>query len=92
MHSNIIGSSRFYELHSTADPEWVFRRSLNDKILKYCTQLWKAVKGVLCFDSPEGYNVEEDEDGDFDVGTKDILSFSWRALKESRFVFTPNLL
>lgn len=37
-------------------------------------------------DSPEGYVPEEGESSDLDIGTKDTLSFCWRALKESRSV------
>lgn len=43
------------------------------------------MKDVLCFDSPEGYEESEEGDGlDLGNGTKDTLSFCWRALKESR--------
>lgn len=44
------------------------------------------MKGVLCVDSPEGHTGEDLEDDDLDVGVKDTLSFSWRALKEARCV------
>ncbi|KAI4198847.1 MAG: hypothetical protein LQ350_004996 [Teloschistes chrysophthalmus] len=43
--------------------------------------VWEAVKGILCADAPEGYEVENQDDEV--VGTKDLLSFCWRALKES---------
>ena len=86
MQRNIIGYSGFYDLHSTADPDWKLRRSLNDRILACCTGVWEVVKGILCYDSPEGYTLEDEENKDLDTGTKDMLSFSWRALKESRFV------
>lgn len=43
------------------------------------------MKEVLCFDSPEGYEESEEGDShDLGNGTKDTLSFCWRALKESR--------
>lgn len=35
-------------------------------------------------DSPEGHTGEDFEEDDLDVGVKDTLSFSWRALKEAR--------
>ena len=46
------------------------------------------MKDVLCSDAPEGYDISEDESIEQDIGTKDTLSFCWRALKESRCVQT----
>ncbi len=43
---------------------------------------------ILCSDAPEGHDVNEDEFNEQDMGTKDTLSFCWRALKESRSVET----
>ena len=40
---------------------------------------------MLCSDAPEGHVLEELED-ELEINTKDILSYSWRALKEARFV------
>ena len=44
------------------------------------------MKEVLCVDSPEGHTGEDFEEDDLDIGVKDTLSFSWRALKEARCV------
>lgn len=56
-------------------------------MLACCSNIWEAVKEVLCYDSPEGQQDEaEDTDGIL-VGLKDTLSFCWRALKESRSIF-----
>jgi hypothetical protein len=44
--------------------------------------LWKCVHDALCNDTTEGTAAEELEEED--IGTKDVLSYSWRALKESR--------
>ncbi|KAG9246942.1 HEAT repeat protein-like protein [Calycina marina] len=47
-----------------------------------CERLWAAVRGVLCNDSPEGHLPEDiDEIGTID--TKDVLSYSFRAVHES---------
>ena len=46
-------------------------------------RVWHCVHAVLCNDAPEGY-VPEDMETEPDIDTKDILSFSWRALKEAR--------
>ena len=44
--------------------------------------LWKCVHDALCNDTTEGIAAEELEEED--IGTKDVLSYSWRALRESR--------
>ena len=50
--------------------------------------MWEAVRNCLCFDAPEGheFQIEVEDDEEVDNGNKDILSFCWRALKESRSV------
>ena len=50
------------------------------------------MKEFLCIDSPEGQASEEDETDGLEIGTKDTLSFSWRALKESRLVLSSEEL
>lgn len=72
-------------MSDSSDSDWNARRMANDRILDCCTKIWEAVKEVLCFDSPEGYEESEEGDNlDLGNGTKDTLSFCWRALKESR--------
>lgn len=44
--------------------------------------LWTCVHNALCIDTTESVAAEEPEVED--IGTKDVLSYSWRALKESR--------
>ncbi|KAL8686368.1 MAG: hypothetical protein Q9218_007155 [Villophora microphyllina] len=53
------------------------------RLLRIALSVWEAVKDILCADAPEGYEVESQDDEV--VGTKDMLSFCWRALKESRY-------
>lgn len=59
--------------------EWV---NLIHKLLKNSVRVWDAVKGILCADAPEGYEIGTANE--LTVGTKDLLSYCWRALKESR--------
>lgn len=59
-------------------------RSVHDRIVTVCEKVWQEMKPVLCIDSPEGHSDEPMED--LSVGPKDILSYSWRALRESRCV------
>ncbi|KAL9046883.1 MAG: hypothetical protein Q9214_000398 [Letrouitia sp. 1 TL-2023] len=58
-------------------------QDLVSQILRVCTSVWNSVKDVLCFDAPEGYEYDADEGNETMIGTKDILSYCWRALKES---------
>jgi hypothetical protein len=58
-------------------------KTLHAKIFECLRMVWNCVKDVLCNDAPEGHMPEELE-GEQDITTKDILSYSWRALKEAR--------
>ena len=53
-------------------------------LLQCCTDTWLGVHDVLCYDAPEGRNLTDEEGDDVDMDGKDVLSFCWRALKESR--------
>ncbi|KAL8776544.1 MAG: hypothetical protein Q9213_008227 [Squamulea squamosa] len=53
------------------------------RLLRIASDIWMAVRDVLCADAPEGHELEYPDDQAF-IGTKDVLSFCWRALKESR--------
>jgi hypothetical protein len=93
----IINRPDFYSsLIDDSDTGPALWRRLNQRIFKDCEDVWEAVKEVLCIDSPEGHASEEDELDGLDIGTKDTLSFSWRALKEARLAPSsdclPNLL
>ena len=52
------------------------------RILACAQRIWKTVKHVLCDDSPEGHLPEEMEDIE-GLDTKDLLSYSFRAVHES---------
>ena len=58
-------------------------RKFTERIHLICRDVWEVVRHTLCFDAPEGHELDEEAD-DVDIGTKDVLSFCWRALKESR--------
>lgn len=76
----IILMPDFHTLVSS-DKDSASWRSLHDRIINICDRVWEEVKPVLCIDSPEGHTDEPIED--LSVGPKDILSYSWRALRES---------
>jgi len=54
------------------------------RIIKTFHTCWRYTKPVLCHDAPEGH-LPDEVDEELDVTTKDVLSYSWRALKESRY-------
>ncbi|RFU34981.1 hypothetical protein B7463_g1379, partial [Scytalidium lignicola] len=56
--------------------------SLALRAMYSCCQIWENVKKVLCDKSPEGHLPEELEELE-KVGTKDVLSYSFRAIHES---------
>jgi hypothetical protein len=59
--------------------------SLQLRVVHTCTRIWDVVKDILCNDSPEGHLPHDLEDGDI-IDTKDVLSYSFRAVHESRYV------
>ncbi|KAL4992354.1 putative death-receptor fusion protein-domain-containing protein [Aspergillus falconensis] len=86
----IISSPNFHTLVSregSDSPEnW---RSIHTRIASLCDRIWEEVKPQLCIDSPEGHAAEPIED--LKVGPKDILSYSWRALRESSLLVHATL-
>jgi hypothetical protein len=78
----IIEKSGFYQMMSS-DPAALSRlQILFTRLYDIFEALWKCVHDALCNDTTEGTAAEELEEED--IGTKDVLSYSWRALKESR--------
>jgi hypothetical protein len=61
--------------------------NLHERLLRAIENVWKAVRDVLCNDAPEGH-VPDDVDEHVNLTTKDVLSYSWRALKEARYYCT----
>lgn len=55
------------------------------RIFDCAKRIWIAVKHILCDDSPEGHLPEEMEEIE-GLDTKDLLSYSFRAIHESRYV------
>lgn len=57
-------------------------QALYNRLYIIFENVWQCVYDTLCNDAPEGFVPDEvDEE---EIGTKDVLSYSWRALKESR--------
>ncbi|KAJ6155183.1 hypothetical protein N7470_005749 [Penicillium chermesinum] len=77
----IILTPNFYSQISSSGNIAIWRET-HERIVSICERIWEEVRSVLCVDSPEGHTDEPLED--ISVGPKDILSYSWRALRESR--------
>lgn len=61
--------------------------SVYSDILQICRHIWSSVQNQLCLDSPER---DEDVEDDGSFGPKDLLSYSWRALRDSRWAYSLN--
>ncbi|KAL6716949.1 hypothetical protein ACLMJK_004862 [Lecanora helva] len=70
-------------LGNSANPDGDHWNPWNDRVLNICMNIWEAVRPILCLDAPEGMSISDEEADDLDIGAKDALSYSWRALKES---------
>lgn len=66
-------------------------RKLQLNIVSSCERAWRAVRDILCDDSPEGHLPQELEEVDR-LDTKDLLSYSFRAVHESRFASLMSFL
>ncbi|KAI3337391.1 hypothetical protein HD806DRAFT_543046 [Xylariaceae sp. AK1471] len=53
-----------------------------DRAILCCRRVWRAVRHILCDDSPEGHLPEELQQIE-GLDTKDLLSYSFRAIHES---------
>ncbi|KAI0429175.1 putative death-receptor fusion protein-domain-containing protein [Xylaria sp. FL1042] len=53
-----------------------------DRLVSCCQRVWRAVRHILCDDSPEGHLPEELQQIE-GLDTKDLLSYSFRAIHES---------
>jgi Putative death-receptor fusion protein (DUF2428) len=66
-------------------------RALECRMVRCCSRVWQAVRDILCNDSPEGHLPKDLEDIEM-LDTKDILSYSFRAIHESRQVSMKRLM
>ncbi|KAF7617583.1 cell cycle-associated protein [Aspergillus flavus] len=85
----IVLTPDFHVLISNAQTGYEAWRAVHSRIVAVCDKIWIEVKPVLCIDSPEGHTDEPIDD--LNVGPKDILSYSWRALRESSLLLYATL-
>ncbi|KAH7359589.1 HEAT repeat protein-like protein [Pyrenochaeta sp. MPI-SDFR-AT-0127] len=79
----VVDQPSFYaELTNDSKESFVKWKQLQKDVLSSIELLWSYIYQVLCADAPEGHVPDELED-EASVDTKEILSYSWRALKEA---------
>ncbi|KAF2015270.1 HEAT repeat protein-like protein [Aaosphaeria arxii CBS 175.79] len=79
----IIDQETFYaEVSSSPIEVKQFWKQSHARIRRCIESLWACVEHVLCADAPEGH-VPDDFDEAESLDTKEILSYSWRGLKEA---------
>lgn len=81
-HRYIIDKPGFYQTMSSDPVVLADLQKLYLRLYDIFQAVWLSVHDTLCKDTTEGLAAEELEEED--IGTKDVLSYSWRALKESR--------
>ncbi|KAF2844857.1 HEAT repeat protein-like protein [Plenodomus tracheiphilus IPT5] len=79
----IVDQPGFYS-SLTSEPQEHTKQWLraHTEVLDSIDSLWSCVHHVLCADAPEGHVPDEIED-EVSLDTKEILSYSWRGLKEA---------
>ncbi|OJI86066.1 hypothetical protein ASPTUDRAFT_187482 [Aspergillus tubingensis CBS 134.48] len=85
----IVATPNFYSFVSSKESSYEIWKAIHLRIVQVCDKIWNEVKPVLCIDSPEGHTDEPIEE--LGVGPKDILSYSWRALRESGLLLHASL-
>ncbi|KAF2144155.1 uncharacterized protein K452DRAFT_316890 [Aplosporella prunicola CBS 121167] len=79
----IVDQPEFYGTMAQMDAQEIEQwKALHSRMLVGLRSIWTCVRDVLCNDAPEGH-VPDDMEEEPDLTTKDILSYSWRALKEA---------
>jgi hypothetical protein len=81
-HSYLLAAA--YETEYLATELETFHQ-LEKRAVGCCQRIWDIVRDILCDDSPEGHVPEDLEDLE-DLDTKSLLSYSFRAIDESRCV------
>ncbi|KIV81025.1 hypothetical protein PV11_08478 [Exophiala sideris] len=73
------------DLRGHCDPDLI-----PSKVFSICHRIWEEVQPQLCVDSPETATEVADDEGT--EGPKDLLAYSWRALRDSSLVIQALLM
>jgi len=61
-------------------PLW---KAVHERVFRACEEIWRLTKAPLCFQSPEGHVPSDMDEEDEDMDAQTVMSYSWRAVKES---------
>ena len=87
----IVDQHGFYTGLSSAPEEALERwKQLHREVVASIELLWSYVYHVLCADAPEGH-IPDEMDDETSLDTKEVLSYSWRGVKEARYVLYPDM-
>jgi len=75
------------QTHAAGNDSFRAWDDLQRRMQSCCLRVWVVVKDILCNDSPEGH-LPDDVEEDVTLDTKDVLSYSFRAIHESRYDFS----
>ncbi|KAL1605095.1 hypothetical protein SLS60_004638 [Paraconiothyrium brasiliense] len=79
----IVDQDDFYsELDKLDADSFDELKGIHNQLLDDCNTTWDVVQTILSADAPEGH-VPEDMEDEVSLDTKEILSYSWRGLKEA---------
>ncbi|KAF1961684.1 HEAT repeat protein-like protein [Byssothecium circinans] len=79
----VIDHPQFYsDLGCLSVDDFAQWKTIHNDLLDSLKLLWACVTEPLCADAPEGHVPEELEE-DASLDTKEVLSYSWRGLKEA---------
>ncbi|KEF59946.1 uncharacterized protein A1O9_04794 [Exophiala aquamarina CBS 119918] len=79
IHGSLLSLS--FQLQDMKSQEALILSTDLSTVLEVCITIWATVRSILCVDSPETAYEVEDDDGK--EGPKDLLAYSWRALRDS---------
>ncbi|RDA82626.1 hypothetical protein CP532_1220 [Ophiocordyceps camponoti-leonardi (nom. inval.)] len=85
LHGDLASLNRLWQVTvelKLPQPQLEAVMALQTDIVSLCERVWKAVRDVLCYDSPEGHLPQEFEEVE-GLETKSLLSFSFRAVNEA---------
>ncbi|KAL2035004.1 hypothetical protein VTO58DRAFT_100921 [Aureobasidium pullulans] len=77
----IVERSGFYQMFSLDSAASKRLQLLYSRLYSVFGDVWKCVYDTLCHDVLD--NSASEDTAEEDIGTKDVLSYAWRALKES---------
>ena len=86
LHALLLGTTHYLSgLRPACNKSTITKKN---NIFRVCRRVWELVRGELCVDSPETATADSVESS---VGPKDLLAYSWRALRDSSLMLQATL-